>query len=163
MASSQCAPGQHQLWQPVGNTAICHMTDFKQLKLLIRVCVYLYLSTVDDEDDDFTLNMVVQLIHNWAQNDSKHSKYDLNSLNQSTQNVTIINKLQSSMLKYFSKFYVFLSVCLSIFLSICAMLLYVNKMVYQCIYIYIIKSKRINIKYYSFWYASKVELNFVLF
>ncbi len=67
--------------------------------MCVCVCVYLYLSTVDDEDDDFTLDMVVQLIHNWAQNDSKHSKYDLNSLNQSTQNVTIVNKLQFSMLK----------------------------------------------------------------
>lgn len=42
---------------------MCHITDFKHPKS-IRMYVYLYLSTVDDEDDDFTLDMIVQLIHN---------------------------------------------------------------------------------------------------
>lgn len=51
--------------------------------------VYLYLSTIDDEDDDFPLDMIVQLIHNWAQNDSQNSNYDLNSLNQSKENIRI--------------------------------------------------------------------------
>lgn len=42
----------------------------------------LYLSTIDDEDDDFTLDVIMQLIHNCAQNDSEKSNYDLNSLNK---------------------------------------------------------------------------------
>jgi len=42
---------------------MCHITDFKHPKS-IHMYVYLYLSTVDDEDDDFTLDMIVQLIHN---------------------------------------------------------------------------------------------------
>lgn len=80
-----------------------HITDFKHPKS-IRMHVYLYLSTVDDEDDDFTLDMIVQLIHNWAQNDSQHSNYDLNSLNQSKENIRIANKLQSLCVLVYSQY-----------------------------------------------------------
>lgn len=80
-ASSQYAPEQSQLWRAVVNNATRHATDIKHHQSnWFKLC--LYLSTIDDEDDDFTLDVIMKLIHDWAQNHSQNSNYNLNTLDE---------------------------------------------------------------------------------